>query len=140
MNLQAVASLDRDSAGDFHGGKIVASLGNERPCGFARSLYGNGESAVFGGLEQAVRYPATDNVSLDCEGLRGARECCALRQVRPSEVVFHNGQSITNTSRIASITPHVANPYSAISYANLDRKSTRLNSSHVSESRMPSSA
>ena len=37
---------------------------------------------------------------------------------------------------------NAASPYAglALSYASADRKSTRLNSSHVSESRMPSSA
>ena len=51
--------------------------------------------------------------------------------------VLSDGQPGT---RVAAAFPHLASAYPALEFADLDRKSTRLNSSHALTSRMPSSA
>ena len=53
----------------------------------------------------------------------------------------HSAASLTNTGAIVKPLHIIPEAFSdAITLPELDRKSTRLNSSHVSESRMPSSA
>ena len=53
------------------------------------------------------------------------------------------GIAVVGSGRIGSLRARMAAGHPAVNFlavSDLDRKSTRLNSSHVSESRMPSSA
>ena len=95
---------------------------------------------------QARRYVHASANHMASKRMHKAGPALRKRDKHPSRVRGSNGQdSLTERIHRAS-SQKVRDPTSKFSHANLksnmfsDRKSTRLNSSHVSQSRMPSSA
>ena len=64
----------------------------------------------------------------------------ATKKVTEDTIQIVEMETQTVTFHVLGTTPMICNRMPEKAWQQLDRKSTRLNSSHVSESRMPSSA
>ena len=99
-----------------------------------------------GSYASSTTYVTGKAVELACEKLK--KKLCAIAagmlSCSPEEMIFENGRACrVNTDQSVSLAEisvkdQIANDIAAV--ATVDRKSTRLNSSHKTESRMPSSA
>ena len=79
-------------------------------------------------------------------GLRGVRDLTGIRQPGGGSLAIGAGTTLTAVSHHAEVRTRyaalatAAGAVSTPQLRNIDRKSTRLNSSHIQKSRMPSSA
>ena len=116
----ANAIVKRDASGNFAAGTITAALN------------GNASTATT-----ATNFSGT--LTGDVTGTQGATSVAALQGKAISNATPADGQVLKYNATAQRWEPAVDNS-SGGTVTNVDRKSTRLNSSHIQKSRMPSSA
>ena len=116
----------------------VTSL-KDQNIGLAKQVVG--QTSQLEELDQQIEEDALRLLTLHQPMARDMRTiACILKMITYLTRIGRYGKDIAKITEITSDTPHVAKLVEIPTMAAIDRKSTRLNSSHIPLSRMPSSA
>ena len=103
----------------------------------------NGATANFGQFKLDGTNASAGNIAVTfytyCVDLNHALIIPGSFTIQPLSTLFNSATALNMTKLLANVTPTNADQSAAVQLA-IDRKSTRLNSSHRNTSRMPSSA